>query len=492
MPSSSSSTKAPSAVGRRASQTWECRYVEILRASDLVVIAVSVVAAQFGWVANSVVSGSGASWTHLDYSTVSLVVVAGWFALLGVAESRDRRIVGSGADEYKRVLNGSAWAFGALAVVSYLLKLDISRGYFLTSLPAGVAGLLLSRWGWRQWLRGQRNRGRFLHRAVVVGSPTHAKVIVDKLLADPGAGYLVVGVCLDRVGGDTTFSPSTVPVLGSVEDVLPVMNRGVADTLIVTAGRSLTPKRLRAISWGLEPSHRHLLMASGLVDVAGPRLATRPVAGVPLMHVETPRFSGGGRVVKCAFDYVSAALALIILSPLMVLIAGIVKSSSPGPVFYKQERIGENGKSFKIWKFRTMRVGADAELNALLKAQGTDTKPLFKVENDPRITSVGGVLRKYSLDELPQFFNVLSGSMSIVGPRPQIPAEVALYDDAASRRLLVKPGITGLWQVSGRSDLSWEDTVRLDLYYVENWSLTADLQILWRTVKVVFARQGAY
>jgi exopolysaccharide biosynthesis polyprenyl glycosylphosphotransferase len=242
---------------------------------------------------------------------------------------------------------------------------------------------------------------------------------------------------------------------------------------------------VKQISWALEPGRQHLVLAPSITDIAGPRLHTRPVAGLPLVHVETPKFSRGQRFAKRSFDIVAATLLIFLASPVLLAVATGVKATSPGPLLFRQERIGLRGIPFQMLKFRSMRVGADAELKALLDAQGTSERPLFKVKDDPRITSIGRFIRKYSLDELPQLFNVLGGSMSLVGPRPQVAAEVALYTDAARRRLLARPGITGLWQVSGRSSLDWDQTVRLDLYYVENWSLLGDIAILAKTVKTV-------
>jgi exopolysaccharide biosynthesis polyprenyl glycosylphosphotransferase len=228
-------------------------------------------------------------------------------------------------------------------------------------------------------------------------------------------------------------------------------------------------------------------MTPGLTDVGGPRIHMRPVAGLPLIHVEMPRYEGRKQFTKRAFDMLGSGILIAVMSIPLIVLACIVKLTSPGPVLYKQERVGLNGEHFNMLKFRSMKVNADAELAALLEAQGRGDKPLFKVKNDPRVTPIGRVLRKYSLDEFPQLFNVFLGSMSLVGPRPQRDGEVALYDNAARRRLLLKPGMSGLWQISGRSTLPWEDAIRLDLYYVENWSLIGDLVILWRTVKAVVA-----
>ncbi|MFZ5869610.1 MAG: sugar transferase, partial [Actinomycetota bacterium] len=224
---------------------------------------------------------------------------------------------------------------------------------------------------------------------------------------------------------------------------------------------------------------------------AGPRVHTRPVGGLALLHVEAPRYVGANKVGKTLFDLVVASACIVVLSPLLITIALLVRFTDPGPVIYRQRRIGLNGEPFDMLKFRSMVVDADkrlAELTATNEAAG----PLFKMRDDPRVTRVGRVLRRYSLDELPQLFNVLNRTMSLVGPRPPLPHEVATYEARVARRLLVRPGMTGLWQVSGRSDLSWEDSVRLDLFYVENWSITEDLLILAKTLRAVVSSRGAY
>jgi exopolysaccharide biosynthesis polyprenyl glycosylphosphotransferase len=300
------------------------------------------------------------------------------------------------------------------------------------------------------------------------------------------SGFRVVGACVPD--GDET----SVPVLGGLSDVLEAAQRGEVQTVAVTSSRSVPAPVLRRIGWTLEGTGIDLIVAPALTNIAGPRIHVRPVAGLPLLHVEEPRLPRGGQVAKDAFDRLGSLALIVLLSPLLAAVACAVKLSSPGPVFFRQERIGRGETTFMVWKFRSMRQDADAELQALLHAQDRAGQPLFKVENDPRITGVGRFIRRYSLDELPQLFNVLAGDMSLVGPRPQRAEEVALYDDEAARRLLAKPGMTGLWQVSGRSDLPWSEAVRLDLYYVENWSFTFDLVLLWRTAFAVLRGAGAY
>jgi exopolysaccharide biosynthesis polyprenyl glycosylphosphotransferase len=280
---------------------------------------------------------------------------------------------------------------------------------------------------------------------------------------------------------------------GGFDDLTEALAATGADTVVITSADDLPPERVRQLSWSLEPGRQHLVVAPSLTDIGGPRIHTRPVQGLPLIHVETPTYSGRKLYTKRAFDLVGSSALIIVLSPILLVLALLVKTTSPGPVFFRQERVGLDGTTFRMIKFRSMVVDAEArlqELSKLDRAAGNDV--LFKMRNDPRVTRVGGFMRRYSLDEVPQLFNVLIGDMSLVGPRPPLAKEVALYDTHVHRRFLVKPGMTGLWQVSGRSNLSWEDSVRLDLFYVENWSMMGDLILLWRTVRTVARSEGAY
>ena len=431
----------------------------------------------------SVSTPSGSGLGTVPYWAFSTGLVVAWMLALSLIDSRTHRVIGTGSTEYVRVMRASVQVFGVIAIFAFILRVDIARGYLLISLPAGIVLLLAERWLWRQWLVRQRRNGEFCARVLLVGAASSVVRTADELHRLPDAGYRVVGACVP--GGRAGTSLDDIPVLGDVADVERVLRETRTDTVTITSTDHLPPARVKAISWALESGKQHLVLAPSIMDVAGPRIHTRPVAGLPLMHVETPRFSAGQRFVKRMFDLIVTTALVVLLSPVFLVVAILVKASGRGPVFYSHERIGLHGHPFKMYKFRSMRQGADRELALLLESQGTSQTPLFKIKDDPRITPVGRVLRKYSLDELPQLFNVLGGSMSLVGPRPQIDAEVALYSDAAMRRLLTRPGISGLWQVSGRSTLSWDDTVRLDLYYVENWSLIGDLAILIKTVKAV-------
>ena len=476
-------------VDRRSTRRdWRHVYAGRLIISDLLVLIWVVFGVQilwFGLDTTDVSFRGDVRELQVSYTTVSLVLIIAWMAMLGAYGSRGYRVLGTGHDEYKLITNASVRLFGMLAIVAFLLRIDMARGYILMAFPVGVSVLIFSRWMWRQWLGVQRERGLFSSTVILVGSIPSAAHLARVLVSSTSAGYRVVGACVPAGQSGSRLSTTSVPVLGDFDDLHEVLAATGADTVVITSSDDLPPERLRQLSWSLEPGRQHLVMAPSLTDVGGPRIHARPVAGLPLIHVETPSYEGLKHFAKRAFDTIGATTLLLLLSPVLLVVAVVVRCTSPGPVLYRQERIGLNGEPFGMLKFRSMIVDADGQLAGLLKAQGTDDRPLFKVVDDPRLTRVGGFLRRYSLDELLQLLNVLRGDMSLVGPRPQRDGEVALYDSAAHRRLLLKPGMSGLWQVSGRSNLSWEDSIRLDLYYVENWSIMGDLVILWRTVRAV-------
>jgi exopolysaccharide biosynthesis polyprenyl glycosylphosphotransferase len=430
-----------------------------------------------------------------DYAVLSAALVIIWWLMLGYWGTRETKILGAGSEEYKRVVAASGWLFGFVAVLSYALRIDTARGFVGLAFPAGVVGLLVARWVIRQHLSQERRGGRSASHVLIIGGPYSAVHLAQSLRSQPSAGYLPTAAHLTGAPpGTTELAELAIPVTGTdanIETILEVIDSTQVDVVAISSGALISPKDLRRLGWELAAREIGMILAPALTDVAGPRIHTQPVAGLPLIHVSTPKLTGGKKVAKRTFDIVIAGTVTLILSPLFLVLAILVKTTSPGPIFYAQERIGLRGTTFKMLKFRSMKPNADAELHKLLAAQGTSDTPLFKIDNDPRITPLGRFLRKYSLDELPQLLNVLGGSMSLVGPRPQREGEVALYDDAAQRRLYVSPGMSGLWQVSGRSNLTWEESIRLDLYYVENWSLMGDVLILFRTFKAVFASTGA-
>lgn len=485
-----SASTAESAALKTRGRDWRDIYASRLAITDLFVLIWVVFGVQilwFGLETTDVAYRGDSDALQVDYTTISLILIIAWMAMISAYGTRGYRVLGTGPDEYKLIVGASLRLFGLLAIAAFLLQIDVARGYILIALPLGVTVLIFSRWMWRQWLGVQRERGLFSSIVLLVGSVDSAAHLARVLQASTAAGYRVVGACVPGGRSGTRLFATGVPVLGDFDDLQAALGSTGADTVVITSSDDLPPEKVRQLSWSLEPGRQHLVVAPSLTDIGGPRIHARPVAGLPLIHVETPSYDGLKHFTKRAFDVVGASLLLLTLSPLLVVVALMVRFTSPGPVLYRQERIGLNGEPFNMLKFRSMSVNADEQLSTLLRVQGTSDRPLFKIKDDPRLTDVGGFLRRYSLDELLQLVNVFRGDMSLVGPRPQRDGEVALYDSAAHRRLLLKPGMSGLWQVSGRSSLSWEDSIRLDLYYVENWSIVGDLVILWRTFRAVVA-----
>jgi exopolysaccharide biosynthesis polyprenyl glycosylphosphotransferase len=432
---------------------------------------------------------------EVPYALVSLVLALLWWVALGLAGSRDERVLGYGPEEYKRLTSASLWLFGAIAVLSYVFQLETARGYVAVALPLGLASLLFGRWILRNVLIHERHAGVHLRRVLLVGSAESVVHLRQQLSRHPEAGYQPVGAYVTNLAeGVNTLAGLPIPVPRSrpdLESVLAATEKGDVDAVVISGGAPLDPTALRHLGWALSTRDVGMVMAPALTDVAGPRIHTQPVAGLPLIHVTTPRLDGPKGIAKRGFDVAGSLALLVLLAMPMAMIALLVKLDSPGPILFRQTRIGRAGEPFRMLKFRSMVVDAEKRLEEL-KIRNQGSGPLFKLKEDPRVTRLGRFLRSYSLDELPQLLNVLCGSMSLVGPRPPLPKEVEQYDKSAHRRLLIKPGITGLWQVSGRSDLSWDDAIKLDLYYVENWSMVQDLMILLRTVSAVAGKSGAY
>ena len=475
---------------------WREAYSTRLAVTDLLVliwVVFGVQLAWFGFDAENLTFSGDLNNLALSYTSFSVILIASWMALLSVFGTREHRVLGTGPDEYKLIGGASIRLFGIMAIMAYLFKVDIARGYILLAFPLGVLLLLCSRWAWRQWLVAQRVHGQFTARVILVGTLDSSARIARELRRLPGAGYRVVGAIVTAGPVAAELPDTDVPVLGDLEHIHTALETTQADTVVITSGSDLTPNTMRELSWSLEPGRQHLVVVPQLVDVGGPRIHTRPVAGLPLIHVETPRYDGRTLFAKRAFDIFGSASLLLVLSPFLLLIALIVRLTSPGGVLFRQARVGINGAHFYMLKFRSMSADAEARLAGLQNQErAAGNSIMFKMRNDPRVTPVGRFLRRYSIDELPQLVNVFRGSMSLVGPRPPLEHEVNEYETHVHRRFLVKPGITGLWQVSGRSNLTWEETVRLDLYYVENWSMAGDLVILWRTARAVMRRDGAY
>jgi exopolysaccharide biosynthesis polyprenyl glycosylphosphotransferase len=406
-----------------------------------------------------------------------------------LAGGYDSRFIGAGSDEFRRILNAGVSLTAGVAIVSYAGKIDLARSYVVIAIPCATAFDLAARYSLRKQLHRSRRLGSCMRRAVAVGHTAAVTELVTQLRSDMHHGLSVVAACL--VDARPMREVAGIPVCGGLDNVTDAVEVFAADTVAVLTCPELNGIQLRDLAWELEKTGTDLCVAPALIDVAGPRTTIRPVAGLPLLHLDHPQLSGATQVVKGIFDQASAAAALILLLPVFLAVALAIRVGDGGRVLFRQTRVGKNGNYFMLYKFRTMVEDAE-QRKANLAARNEADGLLFKIHDDPRVTKVGGWLRRWSLDELPQLINVVAGEMSLVGPRPALPDEAALYGYHVRRRLAVKPGITGLWQVNGRSNLSWEESVRIDLRYVENWSFALDLQILWKTWRAVIRRSGAY
>ncbi|WP_346621242.1 sugar transferase [Blastococcus montanus] len=415
-----------------------------------------------------------------------------WCGVMLAARAYEQRFLWIGSEEFRRVFFAAAMLLATIGTVSWAFRLELARGFAIVALPVAALLTLGHRLAQRELLHRRRARGAFQQTAVLVGHRNAVAALHEQFVRQPKHGYRVIGCCVPQSTDASAVSFDGLPVLGSLGDVVDVVRRYEVDTVAVLPSPELDGPALRQLGWDLESTQAELLLAPAVTEVAGPRVRIRPVAGLPLMHVERPEFTGHRRLVKSLFDRSAALLGILLISPVLVGLALAVKLTSRGPVFYKHERIGLGGKPFEVYKFRSMVPDADKLVDALFEESNEGNDVQFKMKRDPRVTRVGAVMRRFSLDELPQLFNVLNGSMSLVGPRPHVTREVEQYGFDMARRLLVKPGITGLWQVSGRSDLSWDDSVRIDVRYVENWTLTFDLMILWKTFGAVLRGSGAY
>jgi exopolysaccharide biosynthesis polyprenyl glycosylphosphotransferase len=423
------------------------------------------------------------------YVALSLGLPVLWLAALWLAGAYDVRVVGTGSDEFRKVINAGVGLTAVIAIGSYANNMELSRGYLLIALPGMTLLDLITRYGMRKRLHRLRAGGRCMQSVVAVGHEPAVAGLIAELRRDSYHGLSVVAACVTQPLGRKEISG--IPVYGGLGDVTAAVFRFAADTVAVTSCPEIDAFRLRALAWELEKTGTGLCVSPALLDVAGPRTTIRPTAGLTLLHVDHPRLDGIRLAIKAVFDWCLAGLALVMLAPLMGVLALMIRLEDGGPALFSQVRVGKDGQAFRIYKFRTMVIDAE-QRKAQLMARNERDGVLFKLRNDPRVTAVGAHLRRWSVDELPQLFNVLLGDMSLVGPRPPLPDEAAKYEEHVHRRLVVKPGITGLWQVSGRSNLPWDEAVRLDLRYVENWSFALDLQILWKTISALLRRSGAY
>lgn len=460
---------------------WARRYVAALMISDTLVGAAAVALVMAlrpfafdGWKVAVMIAGAAVAWP------LAVAVTRGY----------ERGRIGVGGDELRAVLRALVLGLAVGVVPSAITGQYGVVAVSGLATPLAALASLSVRFVARKNLHRRQRAGRDIRQVIVVGSAYAAADLAAMLTHEPHCGMKVIGVCVPRADVSRAHDAG-LTVLGDLDQVPELAETYGADAVAVTSGDATRHNYLRELAWALESARAELLVHPGLIEVAGPRMHIRPYVGLPLLHVEQPHFTGWRRIVKRAFDVAATSLGLLVISPVMLAIALAVKLGDRGPVIFRQTRVGLDGTSFTMFKFRSMHVDAEERVTEL-RAKNPEMGTLFKLADDPRITRVGRLLRKYSLDELPQLFNVLRGSMSLVGPRPPLQSEVDSYEPHARRRLLVTPGLTGLWQVSGRSLLSWEESVRLDLRYVENWTLTLDLLILWKTAYAVAAKRGAF
>lgn len=471
---------------------WARRYYRLLWLVDAIVVFSVAAFAQvvrFGFENAFVIVGG----FPVGYFPISLAIAGAWMVALGVYRSRDKQVVGIGPDEYKRVFSATIVLLGLLNMACVVFEIEIARGYVALVFPLGCLGLMTSRWTLRRWLTRQRVHGHYLSRVVVLGAPEEVRYVINQIEKKSGPIYKVVGVALQgpQLPPSLMVNGKAVPVVSDIYSVVHAVAATDADAVIIAGQVEGGSTYIQELGWQLEESSTELILTTGLTNVAGPRIHSRPVEGLPLMHVELPQYAGAKHAMKRVLDIVLSAAALVVLLPVFAVLAVLIRRDSPGPVIFRQERIGRRGQTFVMFKFRSMVETAEQDLAALLE-QNEGAGLLFKMEHDPRVTRVGKWMRHYSLDELPQFLNVFRGDMSLVGPRPPLQREVDGYERHVHRRLYIKPGLTGMWQINGRSELNWQDSVRLDLYYVENWSIVGDIIILWRTARAMIRPVGAY
>ena len=459
----------------------------LIGAGDLVLLAVATALAIRFRVTLSIFDTAG----DVIENTVlaSVFFIATWLVLLTFFGAYERHVLGAGTEEFKLVVNASFFTGALVATMAYLMQYPLSRGFFVLYFPIGVMLLLLGRLVARRLIQRLRQTGHFTEKVLLVGTPGYIGEIHTVLARESWLGYQVMGCLVPSEYAALEVTSAGVPVLGLSENVRQVVDEVSPDIVFFTAGAVSSSTALRRLAWDLEDhAHVQIIVAPNVTDVSSERVRIRPVAGLPLMHLGRSRSQLATNDAKRAFDVVGSLTILALTWPLLLGLMLWIKRHDGGPALFRQTRVGREGAEFTCLKLRSMSVDAEERLDEL----ETRDHVLVKSTADPRVTRPGRFIRRFSLDELPQLWNVVRGEMSLVGPRPPLPLEVEQYEDDMLRRLNVMPGMTGLWQVSGRSDLSWEDTVRLDLYYVDNWSMVQDLLILARTVNAVLASRGAY
>ncbi|MCU1459936.1 MAG: putative undecaprenyl-phosphate glycosylphosphotransferase [Acidimicrobiales bacterium] len=458
----------------------------VLVGADLVTITLSMVLA---YRLRAVAPGATPLTMRSQHLVLGALSLPAWAAIFGHYRLYSSRFLASRLEEFRRLIHAVGTSVAAIAVVAFALQLYVARGWLVLTFVTTMVAVLAEREVARRLFALMRRRGMLLRPVVIAGGNAEGLALCELLMSEPSLGYRVVGFVDDHASRGTYLYDHR-PVLGGIDDTLDAVRVSGASSVIL-ATTAVDLESSNRLARQLTDAGVHVEMSSTLRDIDAARLTVRPLGRYPIVYVEPVRRRGWRPVAKRTFDLVVSAAVLVAGLPVLLACAIAVKLDSPGPVLFRQERVGRGGKTFRILKFRTMV--RDAELGVIeLRDRNEAAGPLFKLHDDPRVTRTGALLRKFSVDELPQFFNVLRGEMSIVGPRPALASEMRGWTPALHARLQVTPGITGMWQVRGRSNATFEEYTRLDLYYVDNWSLWTDLAIVAKTVPTVLLRRGAY
>ena len=425
---------------------------------------------------------------------VGLGLLITWLLALTIFKTRDPKLVGSDFSEYRRVVNASLTVLGLLAFGALFFKVDVSRVYVSSILFFGLLAVLLERRIARAWLRKQRLQGRYTRRVAIYGPKAELEYELQKFKKNKEAEFEPVFLIEDDKQMKLRMLATGKEQNLNIEDLAGICKENNVEVIQVVGSSPSSAQMHKRIYWALDGHDISFVVSPAITGVSSSKLTTRVIAGSPLLEIASTKFTGPQYLMKTMLDIVLGVIAFVVSLPIVLVTAAIVRFSDGGPAFFTQTRVGLNGKEFTIYKLRSMKVGAELEHAERQKAlQDTQTNTnMFKDPEDPRVTKVGKVIRKYSIDELPQFLNVLKGDMSLVGPRPPLLSEVEQWQQHEVRRLLVKPGVTGPWQIGGRSLLTWEETVAIDLSYVENWTVLADVAIIFRTIVYVLKGKGAF
>ncbi len=390
------------------------------------------------------------------------------------------------AEEFRRIILAVSLGLTGLVTLSFWSQASFSRSWLALSWALSLILALGSRRVWHYWIGRARIAGRLSFPTIIVGTNQEAAHLAD-VMRRPAFGFRAIGMVTTA---EAAAASAHLPILGPIGDLRELIRETRAECVFV-ASSAMSPEEMGNVAKAVRLEGVEVRITATMPEVLASRLTVQPLGGLTALSLRPVRLTGTQVVAKRAFDLVVAGVGTLLLTPVFLVIAGSIKLTSSGPVFFRQRRVGHRGRPFTILKFRTMQVGADQMINDLREQHGVETL-MFKLKDDPRVTRVGRLLRKLSLDEFPQLINVIKGDMSLVGPRPPLPEEVTQYADWQFDRLEVPPGITGLWQVSGRSELSFDDCVRLDLFYIENWSIAYDLFILAKTLPALISSRGAY